>query len=493
MLMLNLAVVGLIAAGTYAAERPNIIFIMTDDQGYAPIGRHGHPWIRTPHLDDLYDASMRFTRFLVSPTCAPTRAALMSGRHPMKNGVSHTILERERMSLETVTVAEILRDAGYATGVFGKWHLGDEAPYRPHQRGFSESFIHGAGGIGQKFGGKRQCSCADAPGNGYFNPVILHNEKFVKTNGYCTDVFFTQALGWIRTQQKADTPFFAYLATNAPHGPFIAPEKNYTWFKALGFADKPAGFYGMIENIDENMGRLIAKLDAWGLLENTVIIFTSDNGMAGHSGEPGKTLGTRPDGTPMMYYNAGMKGRKNSPDEGGVRTPFLVRWDGHVKAGHDVDTVTAHIDVMPTLAELAGAKLPDEQVEGRSLVPLMVNPQVPWPDRFLITHVGRWPVDADPEKYKYRGFAVRNQRYRLVNQTSLFDMEADPGQTTNVIDRHPEVAKAMMAAFDSFWENTRPLLVNEQVSMSQTWPFHELFNQQTAAGGIPAWVEPDLE
>ena len=169
-------------------KKPNFILVITDDQGHGPIGRHGHPWIRTPNLDELYDTSTRFDRFLVSPTCSPTRAAIMTGRHPLKNGVTHTILERERMTLDATILPQVLAKAGYTSGIFGKWHLGDEEPYQPHKRGFDEVFIHGAGGIGQAY----KCSCADAPGNKYFNPTIRHNGTFVKTEGFCTDLFFLQ-------------------------------------------------------------------------------------------------------------------------------------------------------------------------------------------------------------------------------------------------------------------------------------------------------------
>ena len=188
----------LCAAEKLEGTKPNIIVMMTDDQGYGPVGRHGHPWIQTPNLDRMYDSSLRFTRFLVAPTCSPTRSALMTGRHPMRNGITHTILERERMSLEIPTMPEMLRDAGYTTGLFGKWHLGDQDPYRPDQRGFDEVFMHGAGGIGQSYPG----SSGDAPGNKYFDPAILHNNEFVKTKGFCTDIFFSQAMKWMESQKN---------------------------------------------------------------------------------------------------------------------------------------------------------------------------------------------------------------------------------------------------------------------------------------------------
>lgn len=478
-----------IAAESLAGSRPNIILLMTDDQGYGPLGRHGHPWIQTPHLDELYDESLRFTRFLVSPTCSPTRSAIMTGRHPLKNGVTHTILERERMTLDATTLPQVLKTAGYTTGIFGKWHLGDEEPYQPQHRGFDETFIHGAGGIGQVY----DCSCADAPDNKYFDPVIRHNGSFVKTEGFCTDVFFTAAMGWIKQVQEGDAPFFAYLVTNAPHGPFIAPPQNTKRFTDLGFGPDEAGFYGMVENIDENVGRLIDHLEQWKLLDNTLIIFMSDNGMTGGgSGRMDRPLGHLPDGTPLNFYNAGMKGLKGTPDEGGVRVPFFVRWDGHIQPGRDVDRIAAHLDILPTLAALAGAAPPAGQVEGRNLLPLIENPAADWPDRYLFTHVARWPTGSNPDDFQWQNFAVRNQRFRFVNNRALYDMELDPGQTTNVIDRHPAEVQAMRAAYDAFWQAARPLMVNESAPMSPTRPFHELYKAQVQTTGIPQWKAPAL-
>lgn len=472
-----------LAAPELAGTRPNIILVMTDDQGYGPVGAHGHPWIKTPNLDQMHAESTRFERFLVSPTCSPTRAALMSGRHPMKNGITHTILERERMALSTKTIAQSLSGAGYATGIFGKWHLGDEEPYQPHKRGFDEAFIHGAGGIGQAY----NCSCADAPGNKYFNPTIRHNGKFVKTEGYCTDLFFTAGLGWINQKRKTDQPFFAYIVTNAPHGPFIAPPANEKRFKDLGFNEKTAGFYGMIENIDENMGRLREKLKAWELDENTIVIFMSDNGMTGGgSGKMGTNLAA---GHP--FYNAGLKGLKGSPDEGGVRVPFFVRWPGKVSANKKVARIAAHIDIFPTLAALAGAELPAGQVDGRNLLPLIENPAATWADRFLFTQVARWKTGEEPNDHQWDKFSVRTQRYRLVGD-ALFDMKKDPGQSTDIAAQQPDQVQTMRDAYDAFWKETRPLMVNETAPMSPTRPFHVLHKEQLENGGIPQWTAPAL-
>jgi arylsulfatase len=252
------------AAQKLAGTRPNIILIITDDQGYGDLSCHGNPILKTPNLDRLYARSIRFTDFHVSPTCAPTRAALLTGRHEFKSGVTHTIQERERLSLRAFTLAQMLRLAGYVTGIFGKWHLGDQADYQPDQRGFDEVFIHGAGGIGQTYPG----SCGDAPGNKYFDPAILHNRKFVKTKGYCTDVFFSQALKWIDARRKEKAPFYVHIATNAPHAPLICREEDERKY-AGKVKPEVAKFFGMISNIDDNVGKLLAKLQEWGLEENT--------------------------------------------------------------------------------------------------------------------------------------------------------------------------------------------------------------------------------
>ncbi|MCB1229614.1 MAG: arylsulfatase [Verrucomicrobiae bacterium] len=509
--LLVIAVVAMFSSLAHAAElagtKPNVILVMTDDQGYAPLGRHGHPWLKTPNMDRLYDTSTRFTRFLVSPTCSPTRSAIMTGRHPMKNGITHTILERERMTLDATILPQVLKTAGYTSAIFGKWHLGDEKEHQPDQRGFDEAFIHGAGGIGQAY----DCSCADAPQNSYFDPVIRHNGEFVKTHGFCTDIFFSAALGWIKEQKEKEEPFFVYLATNAPHGPFVAPPKNRKRFTDLGFEEQTAGFYGMIENIDENLGRMLTKLEEWNLFENTVIIFMSDNGMTGGgSGRPGKPLGNDETGSPMFFYNAGMKGQKGSADEGGVRVPFFIRWDGKIEPDRDIDTIAAHIDILPTLAALAGAGIPEKQVEGRSLLPLIENPSAPWDDRYLFTHKGRWKTGENPDDYQWKNYGVRNQRYRFVGggtaisysererkngvspKDALFDMEKDPGQTINLIDQHPEIAEQMRSAYAQFWEETRPLMVNEETPMSPTRPFWVWYEEQMKNGGIPDWEEPEL-
>ena len=257
-----------------SGARPNIVFVLTDDQGMGDLSCMGNQVVKTPNIDQLYQQSVRLTDYHVSPTCAPTRAALMSGRPPFKVGVTHTILQRERMALDVFTLPQALKSAGYTTGLFGKWHLGDDKPYLPQSRGFDEVLMHGAGGIGQ-------VRLGDFPANKenlYFDNVLLHNDTIVQTKGYCTDVFFQAALNWMKQQKDSGTPYFSYIALNAPHAPLVAPEKYTKRFLDLGYDKGTAGRYGMIENIDDNVGLLIKTLEQWNALENTLVIFMTDNG-----------------------------------------------------------------------------------------------------------------------------------------------------------------------------------------------------------------------
>ncbi len=452
-------------AGESLPKKPNIILIITDDQGYGDLSCHGNPLIKTPNLDRLHDESVRFTDFHVSPTCAPTRCALMTGRHEFKSGVTHTINERERMSLKAVTFVQLLKAAGYATGIFGKWHLGDEEAYRPERRGFDEVFIHGGGGIGQTFPG----SCGDAPGNTYFNPAILHNGVFVKTRGFCTDVFFERAARWIE-EVKGKGPFFAYIATNAPHAPYVCPDEYAEPFK--GRVDpKIVGFYGMIANIDDNVGKLLERIKGWGLEKDTLLIFMTDNGTAAGA----------------KVHNAGMRGAKGTPHNGGTRVPCFFRWPGTLRPG-DRPQLTAHLDFFPTMAELAGAAVPPEtarKLEGFSLVPLLEDPGAKWPDRFLVTHVGRWPRGKAAES-KHFNCSIRRGPHLMVRGRKaweLYDLSSDPGQSKDLAAERPEVVRDLKACYDGWWEETLPCLENEDAVGPPVNPFKELYWKQF--GGRP--------
>lgn len=460
-------------AAELAGSRPNLILILTDDQGYGDLSCHGNPVLRTPNLDRLHAEGRRFTDFHVSPTCSPTRCALLTGRHEFKSGVTHTILERERMSLKATTLAQVLKAAGYTTGIFGKWHLGDEPAYWPDQRGFDEMFIHGGGGIGQTYPG----SCGDAPGNRYFDPVLLHNGQFVRTRGYCTDVFFGQAMTWIE-KVKGARPFFAYITPNAPHAPLDCPPE-YERLYAGRVPTNTARFFGMIANIDDNVGRLLERLRAWALEDNTLVIFMNDNG--GTAG--------------LSVFNAGMRGGKGTPYLGGTRVASLWRWPGRIKPG-DAAQLTAHVDVLPTLAELAGARLDAElaaKLDGRSLLPLLENPDAAWPERYLFTHLGRWPT-GQAAAAKYRQCSVRYGPYHLVSaardgtkQWELYDVKADLGQKRNLAAERPALGRQLEAAYEAWWAEVLPCLENEEVRGPRLNPFKALYWKQF--GGEP---DPEL-
>jgi arylsulfatase len=449
------------------SAKPNIIFVMPDDVGYGDYACLGNPIMQTPAVDAFAKQSLLFTQFHVSPTCSPTRAALMSGRHEFKNGVTHTILERERMALSTFTLPQMLKTVGYTSGIFGKWHLGDEEAYRPENRGFDEVYIHGGGGIGQTYPG----SCGDAPGNTNIDPALWHNGKWEKTNGYCTDLFFAQAIKWINSQREAQRPFFAYIPLNAAHGPHVLPKEYYEHYQGEdGVNEETAKFFGMIENVDTNFGAMLKQLDEWGIADNTLVIYTNDNG---------GTAGTK-------IFNAGMHGGKGTAYQGGTRAPCFVRWPaGKIPAGTECSALCAHLDIFPTLAEITGVKLSGDlqkQVEGRSLVPLLKNPKSEWADRTLVHYVGRW-AHGQASESKYSKCAIQNSRFVLVNNDELYDLENDPGESKNVIANHPEVVAQLRDAYDQWWNEVQSLLVNEQVTdIPNINPLKELYWKQFGGG-----------
>ena len=444
--------------------QPNIILVLTDDQGYGDIAAHGNPVIKTPSLDRLFDESVRFTDFQVSPTCAPTRTALMTGKHEFRSGVTHTIFERERMSLKSTTIAQVLKSAGYKTGIFGKWHLGDAEPYQPPNRGFDETFIHGCGGIGQDYPG----TCADAPGNTYFEPVIRHNGRFQRTKGYCTDVFFQQALSWIEARKDEPAPFFAYITPNAPHVPLVCPEEYRRMYKGVKLGgveldEDTQRYLGMCTNVDDNVGKLVNRLTQWGIEKNTLLIFMTDNG--GTSG--------------VKVFNAGMRGAKATPYQGGTRVPAFFRWPGTLQPGQRWQ-LAAHIDLFSTLAELGGASVPPgAALDGRSLVPLLRNPTASWPDRYLFTHVGRWDR-GKAENSKYAKCRVRSQRFSMVNSRSekkweLYDLSEDPGERRDIAAQRSDLVSRMDQAYDRWWTDVSATLENENAEPPAVAPYKKLY------------------
>ncbi len=439
LLILLLPVIGVADRETEAARKPNVVLVITDDQGYGDLGCHGNSMINTPHLDRLYGQSVRLTDFHVSPCCTPTRAALMTGHDTLRTGAWGTTWGRSLPRKDEVMMAQVFAAAGYRTGVFGKWHLGDNYPFRPQDRGFQEVLVHGGGGVGQT---------PDYWGNSYFDDTYFHNGKPEKFTGYCTDVWFDGALKFIRANKHR--PFFVYLSTNAPHGPLNVDQKYSQPYAEKGVPANMAKFYGMIENIDENMGRLLSGLDAWGLAEQTIVIFMTDNGTAtgvipsrkktkrGNATSPGSWTG----------FNAGMRGKKGSLYEGGHRVPCFMRWpDGRLTGGRDVPQLTAHVDLFPTLIDLCGLEPPQGvQFDGVSISPLLVGQSTNWPDRTLFV---QYRQSTDPPT-KWNA-AVMSTRWRLVGGAELYDVKSDPGQNRNVAEEHPEIVKTLRSDYEAWW------------------------------------------
>ncbi len=412
-------------------EKPNIILIMTDDQGYGDLACHGNPWIKTPEMDKLYVQSVRLTDFHVGTTCAPTRSGLMTGRNCNEVGVWHTIIGRNFLRQGEVTIADILKENGYRTGMFGKWHLGDNYPYRPQDRGFEETVIHGGGGVGQT---------PDYWNNDYFDDTYFRNGKPEKFKGYCTDIWFDEALKFI--ESKKEDPFFCYIATNAPHGLFHVPQKYIDMYSAIEEIPNP-NFYGMITNADENLGLLRQKLKEWKIDKNTILIFMTDNGTSS-----GILLDK--DGFPTGNgYNAGMRGKKGSAYEGGHRVPFFIYWpEGKLDVGKDINYVTSYTDVVPTLLDLCGISYhPKLPFEGESLAPLLKSTDFPWKSRTIFT-------DTQRKEFleKWKDASIMTDQYRLIRGEELYDIDKDPGQANDISAQFPEVVAALRAEYETWWE-----------------------------------------
>ncbi len=422
-------------AQQYTQSKPNILIILTDDQGFSDLGFYGNPSLETSHLDALARESVRLEDFLASPTCSPTRAALMTGQHEFKVGITHTISGRSLLKPDMPTLPAHFQAAGYRTAIFGKWHLGETYPSRPQDRGFDEVFIHLGGGIGQT---------PDYWGNSYFDPHIHHNGTWTATEGYCTAVFSQAAWDWI--DNGSASPWLAYLSLNTPHTPLQVDEKLAQKYLDKGLPKSQARFYAMIDDLDREIGELLQKLDDSGQADDTIVLFMGDNGSA---------KGGRPD---EMEYNAGLRGTKASAYQGGVRVPCLIRWPaGNIKGGRAVDTLASMIDIFPTLAELAGIPLDKENpTDGRSLTPLLhTKTNATWADRTVVTHVGRWP-NEQAEAHKHKGSAIRNERFTLVNGAALYDLENDSGEQNDVSKEYPEAFQTLTKQYNQWWNAVRP-------------------------------------
>jgi arylsulfatase A-like enzyme len=462
------------------AARPNIILILTDDQGYGDLGRHGHPLLKTPHTDQLHDESVRFDNFYVSPSCSPTRAALLTGMHEFWNGVTHTQQPREHLNRDATILPQFLQKAGYRTGFIGKWHLGGGKGYVPSDRGFEWTVTN--------VGGPRV----------HFDPVIIRNGKRQKRKGFREDLFFDEAMTFIKSPQTKNkerstkNPFFCYLSTYSPHTPLAAPEEFIAPFRGQVDEEK-ATYLGMVANLDMNVGRLLKFLKERDLEKDTIIIFMNDNG---------QTKG-------LDVYNAGMRGCKCTIWEGGSRAMSFWRWPGRWQP-HTVNNLTAHLDVLPTLCELAGIKIPAKlpgDLDGFSLRPLLeANGPMDWHnDRLLFHHVARWPGGlaashkyamcavrqgnhlllrssdcGDPECEKYSSQCttlravregLRTTTYTTDNaqfhwgvsppgQWVLFDSKKDPACQKDLSAKQPALVKELTQAYDSWWDKIFPEMID---------------------------------
>ncbi|MFK8113914.1 MAG: arylsulfatase [Rubripirellula sp.] len=442
------------------AERPNVIVIMSDDQGGGDYGFMGNEVIRTPELDAMHKRSGLLSKFYVSPVCAPTRACLMTGRYNYRTRCIDTYVGRSMMDTEEITIAELLRDAGYRTGIYGKWHMGDNYPLRAMDQGFQDSLIHRGGGIGQP------SDPIGAEGK-YTDPTLIKNGEEVAMKGYCTDIYFGAAMDFIDKSAAAKENFFTYIATNAPHGPFHdVPPELLEEYRKVDFSpillrklapqrmeaeiDKLARIAAMITNIDQNVGRLFKKLDSLKLGENTIVIYLNDNGPN------------------TARYVGDMRGNKTHVDDGGIRSPLLFHWPAKVEAGKTSESLCAHIDVLPTILDACDIEAPKaHRIDGRSFLPLLTEANADWPVRQVVlqTHRGN-----EPQLYHH--FAIHEGPWKLVHPSGfgkesfsgepkleLYNLSNDPRQKTDLASKRPKIAQRLKAAYEAWFKDvssTRP-------------------------------------
>lgn len=408
-------------------QQPNVILVMTDDQGIGDLSCHGNPYLKTPNIDQFYEEAVRMTNFHVSPLCTPTRAALMTGQYPIQNGAWATFKGRDALSEATFTVADLFKNSGYRTGLFGKWHLGDNYPVRPTDSGFDVAIHHLAGGVGE---------LSDYWGNNYFDDVYYVNNKPEQFEGYCTDVWFEEAMKFI--EETSDEPFFVYLPTNAPHSPLLAPKSYTAPYQALeGKKIQSADFYGMITNIDDNFGKLHQFLEEKGLADNTILIFMTDNGTQfGYDHE--KQLG----------HNKGFRGNKSDKLEGGHRVPFFIRWpNAKIQGGKDINELTSHVDLFPTLAGLCKVDIPTgAKLDGIDFSPLLLKRAKKLGQRSqFIHHRQDWRQPHD-----VRNTCFMKGNWRLINGNELYDISKDPLQEKNIASKHPEIVEQLLSDNQAF-------------------------------------------
>lgn len=472
---------------------PNIILIITDDQGYGDFGFTGNPHISTPTLDQLAQESVEFTNFYVSPVCAPTRSSLMTGRYSLRTGIRDTYNGGAMMATEEHTIAELLKKKNYVTGIFGKWHLGDNYPMRPSDQGFDESLIHLSGGMGQVgdfttyYQGNRS----------YFDPVLWHNNQQQSYQGYCSDIFAEEAIKFI--ENNKDQPFFTYLSFNAPHTPLQVPDEYYQKYKDLdpseGFGEDGKPFYpmsesqkedarkvyAMVENIDDNLNKLFSKLEELEIDDRTIIIFLTDNGPQ------------------QQRYVAGLRGLKGNVFQGGVRAPLLIHYPEKYQGSKKIDQLTAHLDILPTIAEVVGIDLPnDRKIDGKSLIPLMNGDASNFQNRSFFSYWTR----KYPERYN--NISIQKSGWKLVGKTDyqapieefeLYNLTEDPFELTNLISSQTSKGRELKIEMDELYEELiqEQHLVNQpliQIGFEEENPV--FLNRNDAAGQRGIWAQEEI-
>lgn len=417
--------------------QPNVILILTDDQGYGDLACHGNPYVKTPALDNLYQESVRFTDFHVDPCCSPTRAALMTGCYSSRAGVWHTIGGRSLLKQGMPTIADLFSNNGYETGIFGKWHLGENYPFRPQDRGFKETLVQGGGAVGYN---------PDYWGNDYFDDTYIHNGIPEKYNGYCNTVWFSEAIKYIETNRQK--PFFCYISTNVPHAPLRVDEEYVKPYENK-VSDRLAHYYGMVTKMDEDIGNLLWALKEMELEKNTILIFMTDNGPCPWFGGIVIDFET---GFVKEGYSAGMRGGKIWGYENAHRVPFFIRWPGaKIGGGKDVKALSAHIDLMPTLVELCNLKTPgDLKFDGRSMLPLLKEEIKEWPDRTLFVHNQRVEYPVKDKEYQ-----VLTNKWRLVKREKdeLYNIQDDPGERKDIAVDNPGIVKDLYNRYEKWWKD----------------------------------------
>ncbi len=449
----------LLATSVGLAAQPNVIIVFTDDQGYGDLSCHGNPILETPHLDRLHSESVRFSNFHVAPVCTPSRGELMTGLYAMRNKAGMVPAGRNLMRRDIVTMPEVFAANGYATGLFGKWHLGDTYPHRPMDRGFQRVVWHKGWGLASEV----------EYDNDYYYTRYLDEMEVKYSDRFCANLWFDEAMAWMDTQIEAQRPFFSYIALNTPHSPFHALEKDFNKYKDKVDEPSVAHFFGLISNIDENFGRLDRWLEMRGIKEDTLVVFMNDNGTS---------RGDR-------VYNAGMRGKKGSGYEGGHRAICFVRWpNGDFGSPRTVGNLAHITDILPTFSDLLKLEVPStgESFDGVSLTPVLKNLGTFDDNRKVVVQFGG---RVRPEKY-YRSCVIW-KRWRLNGEAELYDLEADPGQTKDLSSRHPEIVRELREHYDAYWDSIEASIevVEPVVVGSGVEPYTDLTCNN--------WVEVDFD